>query len=250
MKFKKYRALVIEDENEIRRELVSELNASHEMQVVGEADGITMAYELIRNTPADVLFLDIKIIEGSSLDLLISLKKNQIPFPPIVITTGFRDFEDAKRIYNELHEEVILIMNKPFWKNWNEHKIKICAYLDNRFNAKVKNTGSESPIVLPDGRQLLHLFPRDIVAVKTGDKRLGKTKIYLSNHSQDCNLSLVQIMEKLPDYFMQISRYECINTNEISLYKQIERELVLKSGYKAIVGQAFQSNLLEYIGGL
>lgn len=247
MSLKKYKALVIEDENDIRRELVNELNECKEFEVIGEADSISGAYDLIRSTQADVLFLDIKIIEGSSLDLISKLKQHQIYVPPIVITTGYRDFEDAKRIHNELNEEVILIMNKPFWKNWADHKIKICAVLDKKRNAKVKNATLEAPVVLPDGRQFLHLFPKDIVAIKTGDKRLGKTKIYLTNYTQNCNLSLAQVMEKLPTYFMQISRYECINTFEILIYKHIERELVMKSGYKTIVGQSFHMELISFM---
>lgn len=249
MHLKKYKALVIEDENDIRRELVAELNESGEIEVVGEANSVSSAYRLITGTPADVIFLDIKLIEGSSLDLIYQLKQNQVPCPPLVITTGYRDFEDAKRIHNELKDEVLAIMNKPFWKQWAMHKIKIFASLDKRRQLIPGPVLQETAIILPDGKQLIHIFPSEIVSVKTGEKRHGKTIIFLSSTSLDCKLTLAQIIEKLPDYFIQISRYECINSKQITMYKQLDRELIMKPGYKTTVGETYHSDFIKFLNG-
>lgn len=248
MRLKRFRALVIEDENEIRKELISELNDSEEIDVVGEANSISSAYQLITKTPSDVVFLDIQILEGSSIDLILKLKKNQIPFPPIVITTGYKDFEDAKRIHNELNDEVITIMNKPFWKQWPDHKIKIIAALE-RMRLRSKSLQTESAILIPDGRQMTYILPSRIVVVKTGEKRLGKSIVLLSEISIECQLTLSQLMEKLPDYFLQVSRFECINTKQISVYKQFDRELFMKSGYKTNVGKTYHSDLVKFLNG-
>jgi len=249
MPLKKYKALVIEDENDIRRELVAELNESGEIVVVGEANSLSSAYRLITGTPADVIFLDIKLIEGSSIDLILQLKQNQVFFPPVVITTGYRDFEDAQRIHNELNDEVLAIMNKPFWKQWAMHKIKILASLDKRRQQQPMQPQKESAIVLPDGRQMIHIFPADIISVKTGEKRHGQTIIFLSDTSFECKLTLTQLTDKLPDNFLRISRYECVNSKQILMYRQSDRELIMKNGYKAIVGGTYHSDLIKYLNG-
>ncbi len=249
MPLKKYRALVIEDENDIRRELIAELNESGEIEVVGEANSVSSAYQLITRTPADVIFLDIKLIEGSSIDLILQLKQSQVSFPPVVITTGYRDFEDAQRIHNELKDEVLAIMNKPFWKQWAMHKIKIFASLEKRRQKLLVQSHQESAIMLPDGRQMIQIFPSEIVSVKTGEKRHGKTFISLADTSFECTLSLAQLIAKLPLYFLQISRYECINSKQISIYKQSDRELTMKTGYKAVVGETYHTDLIEFLNG-
>jgi DNA-binding LytR/AlgR family response regulator len=249
MHLKKYKALVIEDENDVRKELVAGLNESDEIDVVGEANSVSSAYRLITGTPADVIFLDIKLIEGSSLDLIYHLKQNQISFPPLVITTGYRDFEDAKRIHNEMKDDVLAIMNKPFWKQWAMHKIKIFASLDKRRQLIPGPVLQESAITLPDGKQLIHIFPSEIISVKTGEKRHGKTIISLPNTSLDCKLPLAQIIEKLPDYFIQISRYECINSKQISVYRHLDRVLLMKTGYEATVGETYHSELIKFLSG-
>lgn len=250
MPFKKFKALVIEDENNIRKELIAELNESGEVTVVGEANSISSAFQLIINTPADVIFLDIKLIEGNSLDLILQLKQNQISFPPVVITTGYRDFEDAKKIHNELNDEVITIMNKPFWKQWPEYKIKIFASLERRRLQMLNQNMQESAITLPDGKQLIQIFPSEIISVKTGEKRHGNTNIFTSDNRLSCSLSLSQVIEKLPKYFIQISRFECINSKQIVMYKQSDRELTMKSGYTCIVGEAYHALLINFMAGL
>ena len=250
MNLKKFKALVIDDENDIRKELIQALNDSEEIEVVGEAHSIDSAYELITSTPSDVIFLDIKLIGGNSLDLILQLKKYRIPLPPVVVTTGFRDFDDAKRIHNELNEEVITIINKPFWKKWPTYKVTILSHLYNRRIQKNHKYNQDNAIVIPDGRQLIHIHPENIVSIKTGEKRHGKTIIILSNSDINCSLTLVQMMEKLPDYFFQISRYECININQILLYNQTERELTMKSGYKTQTGVAFHPLLIELLSGV
>jgi DNA-binding LytR/AlgR family response regulator len=248
MNLKKYRALVIEDENDIRRELIEELNETNEIEVVGEAYSIKTAYQIITSISSDIMFLDIRLLEGSSLDLLLQLKQNNVEFPPVVITTGFRDFEDAKRIHNELNHEVIAILNKPFWKQWEMNKIKIFSYLDKRNgNIHDNHYQEESAIILPEGRQLTSIFPNEIYSVKTGEKRHGKSIIQLLERELLCNLSLSQLMIKLPKYFMQVSRYECINTKQISFYVQQERSLTLKSGYAASVGEYYHSEIIDFM---
>ena len=110
-------------------------------------------------------------------------------------------------------------MNKPFWKQWPDYKIKIFAGLERRRLQMLIQNMEESAITLPEGKQLIQIFPSEIIAVKTGEKRQGNSHILKSDNQLLCSLPLSLVMEKLPGYFIQISRFECINSKQIIMYK-------------------------------
>ena len=78
MSFRKLKTLVVEDETAIRQELVNALNEIVDIEVIGEADSVEEAYNLVKSVPADLMFLDIKLIGGTAFDLLAQLKKEGI----------------------------------------------------------------------------------------------------------------------------------------------------------------------------
>ena len=82
------RALVVEDEDDVRQALIEALNESTRFQVVAEAAGVDSACEAFRSTPVDVLFLDIKLAGGDAFQLLRRLKREGHVLPPVVINTG------------------------------------------------------------------------------------------------------------------------------------------------------------------
>jgi hypothetical protein len=140
-------------------------------------------------------------------------------------------------------------MNKPFWKQWPDHKIKILASLEKRRQQIQNHNMTESAITLPEGKQLIQIFPSEIIAVKTGEKRQGNSHIFKSDNQLLCSLPLSQVMEKLPGYFIHISRFECINSKLIVMYKQSDRELIMKTGYNCIVGETYHASLMKFIAG-
>src|SRR5690606_6444464 len=125
MTFHKLKALVIEDESAIRLGLINALDESPEIEVSGSAETLEEAYELISKSDAQLVFLDINLIGGNAFQLMNQLKRGNIRIPPVVICTGFSEFEYAQRIHNEFNQEVIYILNKPFYGSWKEHQENI-----------------------------------------------------------------------------------------------------------------------------
>ena len=64
------RAVIVDDERLVRRELRALLAAHPEVAVVGEAETLRAAADVVRAAEADVLFLDIQLGAESGLDLL------------------------------------------------------------------------------------------------------------------------------------------------------------------------------------
>jgi DNA-binding LytR/AlgR family response regulator len=244
----KWRALVVEDESSVRQELIDALNESPEFEVVGWAGALNEGVELVKNQTADVLFLDIKIIGGSAFQLMSRLRAVEAPIPPVVINTGYREFEFAQRIHNHFKEEVIWILQKPFWKDWEVYREKIDEAIYARHQAKRlagKNSFSERPFSLQDGSRMHLVNLEDVILVRSGPKGEGKTELVFQNLVIPFNMSLAKMLNSLPHSFVQINRREAINIRWISYIDQTEKELFLRTGQVCPIGEPFYKDLMK-----
>jgi DNA-binding LytR/AlgR family response regulator len=241
--------LVVEDEASIRKELIAALNEMPELEVAGEADSVEDAFDLVKNTPAEVLFLDIKLIGGTAFHLLNMLKLDGCAIPHVVINTGYRDFEYAQRLHNEFGKEVIAILKKPFYEDWERHKEKIleAIYFKQQQERRIDNASmpAQKMLNIQDGRQSYLVNSADIVMVKTGPKGQGKTEVILERHTIHCNLSLSQLLARMPGNFFQINRFEAINIQWISVVNHSERQVCLRNGGECSIGEPFFKDLLD-----
>lgn len=82
----KYTAVIVEDEYKVRKVF---LNLIHhyckEIEVVGQAENITKAYNLILSTKPHIVFLDIEMPDGTGFDLL--AKFPEPPFEVVFVTS-------------------------------------------------------------------------------------------------------------------------------------------------------------------
>ncbi len=251
MSFRKLKTIVVEDEEGIRKELVDALNEIVDIEVIGEADSVEEAYHLVKSTVADLLFLDIKLIGGTAFDLLAQLRKEGEKIPPVVVNTGFRDFEFAQRIHNEFGQEVIAILKKPFYEDWEKHQADIIETVYNRLQENrlsARPAGPRKLLPIKDGRQLYMVNPDDVVLVRTASKGEGKSRIVFEAGSIECHLSLAQLLEKLPPGFLQINRWEAINMDWVKLVDQSNREVYLRNGESLLIGGAFYRTICNYLG--
>lgn len=251
MSFRKLKTLVVEDEGAIRQELVNALNETVDIEVIGEADSVEGAYHLVKNSAADLIFLDIKLIGGTAFDLLAQLKKEGEKIPPVVVNTGFRDFEFAQRIHNQFGQEVIAILKKPFYEDWEKLQSDIIEAVYNRIQ---ENRLSGRPMVssklLPirDGRHLYMVNPDDVVLLRTASKGEGKSKLVFEADAIECKLSLAQLLDTMPPNFLQINRWEAINMNWVKVVDQSNKEVHLRNGESLLIGGAFYKTICNYLG--
>lgn len=242
--------MVVEDEMPIRRELVAALNETLELEVVGEADNVEDAIELVKKSFADVLFLDIKLIGGTAFQLLTLLKREGVAIPPVVVNTGYRDFEYAQRLHNEFGGEVVAILKKPFYEDWERHQEKIIEALYLRQQQVRLASGqpvAKKLLPIQDGRHSFMVNADDVVMVKTGPKGQGKTEVVLERQALQSGLSLSQLLAKLPPNFLQVNRYEAINIEWISVLDHTERELKLRNGCTCSIGGGYYQDLCKWL---
>ena len=87
---KKIRVLVVDDEF-YNRDLISKLvvRTNPDFEIIGMAEDIDEAFELIETLKPDLIFLDIKMPGGTGFDLL---RKFENPLFEVVFITGFDEY--------------------------------------------------------------------------------------------------------------------------------------------------------------
>ena len=83
-------AIIVDDERLARRELRAMLEEAHAstVRVVGEAESVRVAAELVRTCDADVVFLDVQLAGESGLELLTLID----PSVAVVFVTAFDQY--------------------------------------------------------------------------------------------------------------------------------------------------------------
>jgi len=87
------KAFIIDDVEKARSALKSDIKTyCPNVQVIGEADGVESGLQLIQHTTPDVIFLDIRMSDGSGFDLIAKLRQQgAIPFQ-IIFTTAYDEY--------------------------------------------------------------------------------------------------------------------------------------------------------------
>lgn len=89
---KKIRTLLVDDSfqaRELLRFMLIDLAPS--IEVVGEAENVDSAIQLIRELKVDLVFLDIEMPEKSGLDLLVELSEEELKFE-VIFTTAYNQY--------------------------------------------------------------------------------------------------------------------------------------------------------------
>jgi two-component system LytT family response regulator len=88
MPAKAIRAILVDDESLLRQHLRERLERHPEIVVVGEADNVQSAGELVAATRPEIIFLDVQMAPDNGFDLLPRLE-HIVPFPAVVFVTAF-----------------------------------------------------------------------------------------------------------------------------------------------------------------
>ena len=102
------KVLVVDDEEDIRELFVMEFE-SHECEV-SQASGGNESLKLIDDNDFDIVISDIRMPEGTGIDLLENFPKNKLNSSIIVMVSGFSDLTQERA----LELGALDIFDKPF----------------------------------------------------------------------------------------------------------------------------------------
>ncbi len=84
----KVRVFIADDSLIVREHLVTMLNELTEVEIVGQAETVAEAISAIRILKPDAVILDIRMPDGSGIDVLQTIKQDE-PAPVVIVLTNY-----------------------------------------------------------------------------------------------------------------------------------------------------------------
>lgn len=201
----KYRALIVDDENLARKDLISILEEFKDIESVGEANNITSAKDAIEKLNPNLIFLDIKMPGESGFDLLEFVSDNIY----IVFVTAFDEY--AIRAFEVNALDYLL---KPVTKERLELTLDKLEESEEKKQEELKNLNFDDQIFLKLNNKYHFLKINTIIQITSeGDYSKVQTK------NGDTSLTIKSMKEwenRLPvSHFIRIHRSTIINTDEV-----------------------------------
>jgi len=201
----KYRAVIVDDENLARKDLISILEEFKEIESVGEANNIVSAKDAIDKLNPNLIFLDIKMPGESGFDLLEFISDNI----NIVFVTAFDEY--AIRAFEVNALDYLL---KPVTKERLDLTLEKLEENEGKKQEVLKDLDFDDQIFLKLNNKYHFLKVNTIIQITSeGDYSKVQTnngKISLTTKS------MKEWENRLPiSHFIRIHRSTIINTDEV-----------------------------------
>jgi two-component system LytT family response regulator len=224
------RAILVDDESSLREHLRERLEQHPEIVIVGEADNVQSAVELVTATRPEVIFLDVQMPPDNGFDLLPHLEHID-PLPAVVFVTAFERY--ALRAF-EVH--AMDYLTKPVHP---DRLARTVAHLQ-RVLTQPPAGAAASPAQVPPLVSETPLEAADLVRLQDGrclrvveasriafaESRGDYTCILVAGGKQVMTKStLAQWEARLPgELFSRISRRLLVNGTQIQQVSRLDRE--------------------------
>lgn len=236
--------VLLEDEYDQRVKFAKLIRGHPALHLIGEAERIDEAYELIRDTRPQAAFMDIKLAGGTAFQLLDRLKRKDIPLPVIVLVTGFPEY--APRALNEYRRRVVYYLEKVFL----ERKEQVMQEVVDAILTQLICDGLIEPanhVVVSSDGSIYRIPVSEIVWLEIA----GNGRIYINTEAESylVNETLHSFLARnvqLP--FLRISRNYAINRERVHQVSKEERSVSLhyRGGWKTFyIGDAFYNDFLN-----
>jgi two-component system, LytTR family, response regulator len=220
----RFRVILVDDEHTARVQLTNRLKSHPELEIVGEAEDVNSANDLVQTLKPELIFLDIQMPKMNGFDLLPKLE-NLTPQPAVVFVTAYdeyaiRAFEAnaldylTKPVSAERLAKTILRLSKPPVSE---------AVMSHPVATTRERLRAEDLVLLRDKSLTMMVKAGEIIAIEAH----GDYARVLLNEGQ--NLMIKQTLShwegQLPaGLFMKVSRRLLVNTQSVA--KMVKRNLL------------------------
>ncbi len=242
------KTIIVEDEINARKALINMLSFyCKEVEVIGEAESVKGAIELITNKPPDLVLLDVRLPDGNGFDIMEKLKNKDFK---LVFITAYNEY--ALRAIKLSALDYLLKPVKPdelrkaiakvreIYENEELIKLQIETCVDN-----VKASGQNKKIILNTIDRIFVVEIENLVRCEASENYTnvfikGKDKIMVARTLKDFE-------EMLTIYgFFRIHQSHLINLNYVDIYdKKGGGMLLLKNGERVPVSTRRKEGFLK-----
>ncbi len=213
----RFRVLIVDDESPSRDRMRRLLADFHDrVDVVGEAGSVVQAVGMAKEMRPELLFLDIRLGDGDAFDVLRQLD----PMPQVIFATAYSEY--AHKAFEHRAVDYLL---KPVTAD------RLAAALA-RLPREPEQLTPEAVRKLLDLASTLAAGPQPTsFPVRLGDRTLfvrfadithfeaREKLVYLNTlerKSYPIDISLIRLMERLPQAFVQVHRAFVVNRDHIA----------------------------------
>lgn len=226
----KINCLIVDDEPLAQNVIASYIDRIDGLELVDRCDNALKAFEVLRNQPVDLLFLDIQMPKLDGIEFIKSLANP----PKVIFTTAYRDY--AIEAFN-VDAVDYLLKPIPFTRF-----LKAVGKAFQHFSPSPEAENKDSIIQTEVGSAELGRHPMEYIFVRA-DKKM--VKIYLND---------ILYIESLKDYvIIHVPDKRIITKQKISyLEEKLPEELFLRIHRSFLVSipkiEAFSPNHVEISG--
>ena len=169
---KKMTAVIVEDSRLARNELKELINEYSQIEIIGEAENVNKAYQILMSTFPQLLFLDINMPKKDGFELLEMLDE----IPIVIFTTAYDEYAIKSFEYNAFDYLLKPIDKERFAKTIK----KLTPVIESKEKLHKNDLFSEnSEIFIKDGEDCWMVTIKDIILFEI----VGNyTRVYFNNN--------------------------------------------------------------------
>ncbi|MCX8059655.1 MAG: LytTR family DNA-binding domain-containing protein [Aquificaceae bacterium] len=210
------RALIVEDEPFAVQRLRRMLLQDGRVEIVGEVGTYQEAVESVQELKPDLIFLDIRLPDGSGVDLAKEVLSLGLK-PYMIFTTAYGEYAlEAFRL------SAVDYLLKPFAEE--DLKRALDKVFEKKSNAPqvINFIKSERPIIPARiGNKVLFLSPDEIYYVQA---EIGEVSVRTKDGLLPLGKKLYEVEEQLRPYnFFRVHRSYLVNLNKVKELKSVEQ---------------------------
>ncbi|GGG19139.1 DNA-binding response regulator [Dokdonia pacifica] len=214
---KKTKCIVVDDEPLAIELLEGHIRQFAQLELVATCWNAIEAFEIVKNTPVDIIFLDIQMPGLSGIQFVKSLQNP----PAIIFTTAYREY--AVESY-EL--DVIDYLLKPitmdrFFKSITKYFDKVGDPIIQKETLSTTVT-EDDHIYVNTNRKYVKVVFKEVLYVESIKDYV---RIHLEKESISTKEKISVFEQKVPSYFMRTHRSYMVNTNKITSYTMQDIEI-------------------------
>lgn len=245
------RAVIIDDIDKARIALKSDIQQyCPEVRVVAEAGGVEDGMQVIRDYAPDIVFLDIRMGDGTGFDLLEKLKGDKLGFK-VIFTTAYNEY--AIKAFKISALDYLLKPVDPddlvnAIAKYNQQKnVGSSQGLEVLMESLKGTTGKSKRIALNSSDKVQVVNIEDIVRCES---QRNYTLFFLHDHKQILvTKTLKEFDEMLEEYgFIRVHHSHLINIKYLKEYLKTESIAIMSDDSQVPVSVRKKDQLLKHFG--
>ena len=247
----RYRSYIVDDEIQAINALQLELQSFEDViEVIGTASSVAEAVSEINENSPDLVFLDIRLTDGTGFDVLQNINNKDIR---VIFTTAYSEYAIQAFKFNSLDyllkpvnsEELSVSINKLTTEKQDDYTLRIQNLLA---NVGLQNTEKKIAIPSTDG---IHLFEIKNILYLNAERNYSK--IYFTQEKPLlCAKTLKEFEHILQDMgFLRIHQSYLVNMRNVASY--INKDggyLVMKDKSTVPVSSRKRNEVLSFLKGI